>query len=133
MTEKEVLAVCSQRKSPTIRATHGRLDREGRLADPAYRVETLIGETYIESMTCFSKDTGLAQVNFAPPPLRTVTLIAYEDYQLEKGVPLDRYLTGLTSRSSSAVSQAAESIGQYAQQAGGRLREHYGELSDAAR
>ena len=46
---------------------------------------------------------------------------------------IEKYLTELTSRSSSAVSQAAESIGQYAQQAGGRLREHYGEFSDAAR
>jgi len=46
---------------------------------------------------------------------------------------IERFLTELTSRGSSAVSQAAEAVGHYAQQAGGRLREHYGDLSDAAR
>jgi uncharacterized protein YjbJ (UPF0337 family) len=46
---------------------------------------------------------------------------------------IEHYLTDLTSRGSSAVAQAAEAVGQYAHQAGGRLREHYGEFSDVAR
>jgi len=39
----------------------------------------------------------------------------------------------LTSRGASAVSHAADSVSQFAQQAGGRLREHYGDVTDAAR
>jgi len=46
---------------------------------------------------------------------------------------IEKYLTELTSRGSSALSQATETVGQYAQAAGGRLREHYGDVSDAAR
>jgi uncharacterized protein YjbJ (UPF0337 family) len=46
---------------------------------------------------------------------------------------VERYLSELTSRGSSVVSQATEAVGQFAQQAGGRLREHYGDMSDAAR
>jgi len=46
---------------------------------------------------------------------------------------IEKYLTDLTSRGSSAVSQAAEAVGQYAHQAGSRLRDQYGDLSDAAR
>jgi len=46
---------------------------------------------------------------------------------------IEKYLTELTSRGSSAISQAADTVGHYAQQAGGRLREHYGDMSDAAR
>jgi len=46
---------------------------------------------------------------------------------------IERYLNDLSSRGASVVSQAAESMSQYAQQAGGRLREHYGEFADAAR
>jgi len=46
---------------------------------------------------------------------------------------IERFLTELTSKGSSTISQAAEAVGQYAQQAGGRLREHYGEFADAAR
>lgn len=46
---------------------------------------------------------------------------------------IEKFLGELTSRGSSMVSQAAESVGQYAQQAGGRLREHYGDFTDAAR
>ena len=46
---------------------------------------------------------------------------------------IERYLNELSSRGASAVSQAAESVSQYAQQAGGRLREHYGEFADVAR
>jgi len=46
---------------------------------------------------------------------------------------IERFLTDLTSRGSSAISQAAESVRDYAQQAGGRLKEHYGDIADAAR
>jgi len=46
---------------------------------------------------------------------------------------IERFLNDLTSRGSSAISQAAETMGHYAQQAGGRLREHYGEFADTAR
>ena len=46
---------------------------------------------------------------------------------------IEKYLTELTSRGSSAISQAAETVGHYAQQAGGRLREHYGDVADVAR
>jgi uncharacterized protein YjbJ (UPF0337 family) len=46
---------------------------------------------------------------------------------------VERFLTELTSHGSSAISQAAESVGQYAQQAGNRLREQYGQFSDQAR
>jgi len=46
---------------------------------------------------------------------------------------IERFLTELTSRGSSTITQAAEAVGQYAQQAGGRIREHYGDIADAAR
>jgi len=46
---------------------------------------------------------------------------------------IEKFLTDLTSRGSSAVSQAAEAVGNYAQQAGDRLREHYGQFADQAR
>jgi len=46
---------------------------------------------------------------------------------------IERYLNDLTSRGASAISQAAESVGQYAHQAGDRLREHYGQFADQAR
>lgn len=46
---------------------------------------------------------------------------------------IERFLTDLTSKGSSTISQAAEAVGQYAQQAGGRIREHYGDIADAAR
>jgi len=46
---------------------------------------------------------------------------------------VERYLTDLTARGSSAVSHATEAVSQYAQQAGDRLRDRYGELSDQAR
>lgn len=46
---------------------------------------------------------------------------------------IERFLTDLTSHGGSAVSQAAESVGRYAQQAGDRLRERYGDLADQAR
>ena len=46
---------------------------------------------------------------------------------------VERFLTDLTGRGSSAVANAAETVGQYAQQAGDRLREQYGHISDQAR
>jgi len=46
---------------------------------------------------------------------------------------IEKFLTELSSRGSSAVAQAAEAVGQYAQQAGGRIRDQYGQLTDAAR
>jgi len=46
---------------------------------------------------------------------------------------IEKFLTDLTGKGSSAVAQAAEAVGQYAHQAGDRLREHYGQLSDQAR
>src|SRR5947208_1865870 len=46
---------------------------------------------------------------------------------------IEKFLNDLTSRGASVVSQAAETVSQYAQQAGGRLREHYGDVADAAR
>jgi uncharacterized protein YjbJ (UPF0337 family) len=46
---------------------------------------------------------------------------------------IERFLNELTSRGSSAVAQATEAVGNYAHQAGDRLREHYGQLADQAR
>ena len=46
---------------------------------------------------------------------------------------IEKFLNDLTSRGASAVSQAAETVRHYAQQAGGRLREHYGDVADVAR
>jgi uncharacterized protein YjbJ (UPF0337 family) len=46
---------------------------------------------------------------------------------------IEKFLNELTSRGSSAVAQAAESIGQYTHQASDRLREHYSQLADQAR
>jgi len=46
---------------------------------------------------------------------------------------IERFLNELTSRGSSAVAQAAEAVGTYAQQAGDRLREQYGQWADQAR
>jgi len=46
---------------------------------------------------------------------------------------VEKFLGELTSKGASGVSQATEAVGQYAQMAGDRLREHYGQLSDAAR
>jgi uncharacterized protein YjbJ (UPF0337 family) len=46
---------------------------------------------------------------------------------------IERFLTDLTSKGSSTISQAAETVGNYAHQAGDRLREHYGQLADGAR
>jgi uncharacterized protein YjbJ (UPF0337 family) len=46
---------------------------------------------------------------------------------------IERYLNDLTTRGSAAVAQAAEAFGQYAHQAGERLRERYGEFAEGAR
>ena len=46
---------------------------------------------------------------------------------------VEKYLGELTSGGASAVAQVSEAVGQFAQQAGDRLREHYGEMSDVAR
>jgi uncharacterized protein YjbJ (UPF0337 family) len=51
----------------------------------------------------------------------------------EKREAIERFLNDLTSRGSSTISQAAEAVGHYAHQAGGRLREHYDDLSGRAR
>ena len=46
---------------------------------------------------------------------------------------IERFLNDLTSRGSGAISQAAEAVSSYAQQAGERLRERYGDYADQAR
>jgi uncharacterized protein YjbJ (UPF0337 family) len=46
---------------------------------------------------------------------------------------VERFLTDLTSRGSTAVAQATEAVSQYAQQASDRLRDRYSDLSDQAR
>jgi len=46
---------------------------------------------------------------------------------------VEKFLTDLTSRGSSAVAQATEAVSNYAQQAGDRLRDRYGDLADQAR
>lgn len=46
---------------------------------------------------------------------------------------IEKFLTDLTARGSSAIAQAAESASQYASQASDRLREHYGDIADQAR
>jgi len=46
---------------------------------------------------------------------------------------VEKYLTDLTARGSSTVAHATEAVSQYAQQAGDRLRDRYGDLSDQAR
>jgi uncharacterized protein YjbJ (UPF0337 family) len=46
---------------------------------------------------------------------------------------IERFLSDLTSRGGSVVSQATEAVGQFAHQASDRLRDQYGHLSDEAR
>jgi len=46
---------------------------------------------------------------------------------------IEKYLSDLTSRGSSAVAQATEAVSHYAQQAGDRLRDRYGDIADQAR
>jgi len=46
---------------------------------------------------------------------------------------VEKFLTDLTGRGSSAVAQATEAVSNYAQHAGERLRDRYGDLADQAR
>jgi len=46
---------------------------------------------------------------------------------------IEKYLTDLTSRGSSTVAQATEAVSNFAQQAGDRLRDRYGDIADQAR
>jgi len=46
---------------------------------------------------------------------------------------IEKYLNDLTSRGSAVVSQAAEAVSNFAQQAGDRLRDRYGDIADDAR
>jgi uncharacterized protein YjbJ (UPF0337 family) len=46
---------------------------------------------------------------------------------------IEKFLGELTSKGSSAVAQAAGAVGNFAQQAGDRFRDQYGNLSDQAR
>lgn len=43
---------------------------------------------------------------------------------------VEKFLTELTSHSSSAVAQAAGAVGQFAQKAGERIADQYGQVSD---
>jgi len=46
---------------------------------------------------------------------------------------IERFLGDLTSKGGSAVSQAAEAVGNFAQQAGDRFRDQYGHFAEQAR
>ncbi len=46
---------------------------------------------------------------------------------------IEKYLTELTSKGSSAISQATETVTNFAQNAGERFRDRYGDVSDQAR
>jgi len=46
---------------------------------------------------------------------------------------VEKFLNELTSRGSSAVAQATEAVSNFAQQAGDRLRDRYGDLADQTR
>ena len=46
---------------------------------------------------------------------------------------VERFLTDLTGRGASSVSQATEAVSNFAQQAGDRLRDRYGDIADQAR
>jgi len=46
---------------------------------------------------------------------------------------IEKYLSDLTSRGASAVAQATEAVSNFAQQAGDRLRDRYGDIADQAR
>jgi len=51
----------------------------------------------------------------------------------ERREAIEQFLGNLTAGGASAVSQAAETVGDYATHASERLREHYSELSGQAR
>jgi uncharacterized protein YjbJ (UPF0337 family) len=46
---------------------------------------------------------------------------------------IERFLMDLTGRGSSTVAQASEAVSNFAQQAGDRLRDRYGDFADQAR
>ena len=46
---------------------------------------------------------------------------------------IEKYLTELTAKGSTAVAQATEAVGQFAQQAGDRIRDGYGQVAGQAR
>src|SRR5262245_6910778 len=46
---------------------------------------------------------------------------------------IERFLSDLTARGSGTVAQATEAVGHFAQEAGNRLREGYGQFADVAR
>jgi len=46
---------------------------------------------------------------------------------------IEKFLSDLTSRGSAGVSSAAEAVGNFAQQAGDRLRDQYGQFASQAR
>jgi len=46
---------------------------------------------------------------------------------------IERFLTDLTGRGASTVAQASEAVSNFAQQAGDRLRDRYGDIADQAR
>ncbi len=46
---------------------------------------------------------------------------------------IEKYLTELTSKGGSAISQAAETVTNFAQNAGEKFRDRYGDVSDQAR
>jgi len=46
---------------------------------------------------------------------------------------IERFLTELSGHGSAVVAQAAEAVSQFAQQAGDRLRDRYGDFADQAR
>jgi len=46
---------------------------------------------------------------------------------------IEKFLTDLTSRGGSDVAQATETVSNYAQQAGDRLRDRYGDIAGQAR
>jgi len=46
---------------------------------------------------------------------------------------VEKFLTDLTGRSASTVAQATEAVSNFAQQAGDRLRDSYGDIADQAR
>ncbi len=46
---------------------------------------------------------------------------------------IEKFLTDLTGKGGSAVAQAAEKVSDFAQNAGSRFRDQYGNLSDQAR
>jgi uncharacterized protein YjbJ (UPF0337 family) len=46
---------------------------------------------------------------------------------------IEKFLTDLTSRGASSVAHATEAVSNFAQQAGDRLRDRYGDIADQAR